>query len=239
MQHYVRDKVIIVTGGSSGFGLEAARILLEMGAKVVISGRDAQRLARAAEDLGSPDLLPVQADAVNTADWKKLLQATVDRFGHVDVLINNHGAGVKIAPVETLEDSEIETILNINLTSVIKGCRETIHFMKPRGCGQIVNVSSGCAHYSWPQWATYTAAKAGLVGYHPLPAPGDGRVGRQGHLLRARRRAAPASAMQPDSIQAGKKVIPPRTSSHAPWSTVWISRTTASLTRRLSGARNR
>lgn len=165
MQHYVRDKVIIVTGGSSGFGLEAARIFLEMGSKVVISGRDAQRLARAAQELGSPDLLPVQADAVNTADWKKLLQATVDRFGHVDVLINNHGAGVKIAPVETLEDSEIETILNINLASVIKGCRETIHFMKPRGRGQIVNVSSGCAHYSWPQWATYTAAKAGLVGY--------------------------------------------------------------------------
>ena len=145
--------------------MEAARILLEMDARVVISGRDKQRLERAAQDLGATHLLPVQADAVCTGDWQRLLQAALDRFGQVDVLINNHGAGVKIAPVETLEDADIQTILEINLASVIKGCREVIKVMKPRGRGHIVNVSSGCAHYSWPQWATYTAAKAGLLGY--------------------------------------------------------------------------
>jgi NAD(P)-dependent dehydrogenase (short-subunit alcohol dehydrogenase family) len=171
MQHYVQDKVIIITGGSSGFGLEAARLLLEMGGKVVISGRDAQRLDRAIQDLGatqdlaSSNLLSVQADAVQSADWQKLIQATLDRFGHVDVLVNNHGAGVKITDLENLLDADIQAILDTNLASVIKGCREVIKVMKPRGCGHIVNVSSGCAHYSWPQWATYTAAKAGLLGF--------------------------------------------------------------------------
>ncbi|MCL4205774.1 MAG: SDR family oxidoreductase [Pirellulaceae bacterium] len=165
MDHYVQDKVIIITGGSSGFGLHAARILLEMGARVVITGRDQLRLNMAADGLSSNDLLAVQADAVRTEDWQRLIQATLDRFGRLDVLVNNHGAGVRIAEVEKLDDAEIESILNINLASVIKGCREVVKVMKPQGSGHIVNVSSGCAHYSWGQWATYTAAKAGLVAF--------------------------------------------------------------------------
>jgi NAD(P)-dependent dehydrogenase (short-subunit alcohol dehydrogenase family) len=165
MKHYVEGKVIIITGGSSGFGLEAARILLEMGAKVVITGRNQQRLDQAASDLASNNLLAVQADAVSTDDWKKLLKATLDRFGRLDVLVNNHGAGVKIAEVADMEDEVIQNVMDINLISVIKGCREAVRVMKPQGSGQIVNVSSGCAHYSWGMWATYTAAKAGMVSF--------------------------------------------------------------------------
>jgi NAD(P)-dependent dehydrogenase (short-subunit alcohol dehydrogenase family) len=165
MKHYVQDKVVIVTGGSSGFGFEAARILLEMKARVVITGRDAERLKKAADELSSSDLLAVQADAVETADWQKVIRSTMDQFGRVDVLVNNHGAGVRLSDVENLEDGEIQSILDINLASVIKGCREAVKVMKPRGSGQIVNVSSGCAYYSWGQWATYTAAKAGLVAF--------------------------------------------------------------------------
>jgi len=165
MQHYVAGKVVVITGGSSGFGLEAARILLEMGARVVVTGRNRERLDRAAADLSDTNLLAVQADAVSSADWQKLLRATLERFGRLDVLVNNHGAGVKIAEVAEMEDDAIRTVLDINLVSVIKGCREAVKVMKPQGSGQIVNVSSGCAHYSWPQWAVYTAAKAGMVGF--------------------------------------------------------------------------
>ncbi len=165
MKHYIEGKVIIVTGGSSGFGLEAARILLEMGAKVVITGRNQDRLDRATADLSSENLLPVQADAVSSDDWQKLLKATQERFGRLDVLVNNHGAGVKLAEVADMDDELIQKVLDINLISVIKGCREAVKLMKPQGSGQIVNVSSGCAHYSWAMFATYTAAKAGLVGF--------------------------------------------------------------------------
>jgi NAD(P)-dependent dehydrogenase (short-subunit alcohol dehydrogenase family) len=165
MDHYVTDKVVIVTGGSSGFGLEAARYLLEMGAKVVITGRSRKRLAAAAKDLAHENLLAVQADAVKTADWKKLIKQVVAKFGRVDVLVNNHGAGVKIAEVENMDDASIQAVLDINITSVIKGCREVIRVMKKQGCGHIINVSSGCAYHSWPFWAVYTAAKGGMVGF--------------------------------------------------------------------------
>jgi len=165
MDHYVKDKVVIITGGSSGFGLEAARILLEMGAKVVVTGRDKQRLASAEKQLAHENLLAVQADAVKTGDWRDLIDKAIKRFGRIDVLVNNHGAGIKIAPVENMEDEDIQAVLDSNLISVIKGCREVVRVMKKQGSGHIVNVSSGCAHHSWPNWAVYTAAKAGMVGY--------------------------------------------------------------------------
>ena len=165
MKHHVQDKVVVITGGSSGFGLEAARLLLEMGAKVVITGRNTERLDRAAAELASDDLLAVRADAVSTDDWKQLIAATTERFGQIDVLINNHGAGGKIAEVENLTDEDIAQILDINIASVIKGSREVIGVMKPRGRGHIINVSSACARHSWPCWSVYTAAKAGMVGY--------------------------------------------------------------------------
>jgi NAD(P)-dependent dehydrogenase (short-subunit alcohol dehydrogenase family) len=164
MEHYVKDRVVIVTGGSSGFGLEAARLLLEMGAKVVITGRDAARLKKAEDDLGkSENLRAVRADAVKTPDWRRLIDTTVKTFGCLDVLVNNHGAGGKIAEVENMDDEDIRETLDVNLSSVIKGCREAVRAMKPRGKGLIVNVASACARHAWPSWGVYTAAKAGLV----------------------------------------------------------------------------
>jgi NAD(P)-dependent dehydrogenase (short-subunit alcohol dehydrogenase family) len=165
MEHYVAGKVVVVTGGTSGFGLEAARLLLEMGAKVTVTGRNKDRLEKARKDLAHEDLLAVRADATKTADWKRLIRKVLDRFGRIDVLVNNHGAGVKIATVEEMDDDAIEAVLDANLASVIKGCREVVRVMKPQQSGQIVNVSSGCAYHAWPCWAVYTAAKQGLVGF--------------------------------------------------------------------------
>lgn len=165
MTNYVRDKVIIITGGSSGFGLSAARILLEMGGSVVITGRDAARLKAAEKQLNSPNVLAAQADAVRTADWEKVVKQTVGRFERIDVLVNCHGAAVKIAAVEDMDDETLDAVLDINLASVIKGCREVIPTMKARNRGHIINVSSGCAYHAWPMWAVYTAAKAGLVAF--------------------------------------------------------------------------
>ncbi|MGL6225218.1 MAG: SDR family oxidoreductase [Thermoguttaceae bacterium] len=166
MKHYVKDKVVIITGGSSGFGLETARMLLEMGAKVVITGRNEKRLSEAAADLGNgPNLLAVRADAVKTGDWKLLIETTLAKFGRIDVLVNNHGAGMKIANTEEMTDEDIQGILEVNIMSVIKGCREVVKVMKPQKSGRIVNVSSACAHRGWAGWGVYTAAKAAMVGF--------------------------------------------------------------------------
>lgn len=180
MKNYVQDKVVIITGGSSGFGLSTAGMLLEMGAKVVITGRNTDRLNAAARELASPNLLAVPADAVKTEDWRELVRQTVARFQRIDVLVNNHGAGIKIAEVENMSDETITTVLDVNLASVIKGCREVIPTMKAQKKGHIVNVSSGCAYHSWPNWSVYTAAKAGMVAFtrslHLEMAQWDGKA---------------------------------------------------------------
>ena len=70
MRNYVKDKVVVITGGTSGFGLETARILLEMGAMVTITGRDKKRMGQAQKELEHDNLLAVRADAVSTGDWQ-------------------------------------------------------------------------------------------------------------------------------------------------------------------------
>ena len=163
MNNYVKDRSIVITGGSSGFGLEAARILLGMGAKVTVTGRNQDRLASAEADLKSENLLAFQADACKAEDWPRLFGAVEERFGTVDVLVNNHGAGIKIATLEEFGDDDIDEVLQLNLASVIKGSRYAIQAMKPKGKGHIINVSSACARHAWPSWSVYTAAKAGMV----------------------------------------------------------------------------
>ncbi len=166
MQHYIENKVIIITGGSSGFGLATARILLEMGARVVITGRNAERLAQAESELdGGPNLLGVTADANLTTDWKKLIQQVISKWDRIDVLVLNHGGGIKITDTENMDDETIHKVIETNLTSSIRGAREVIPQMKNQGSGHIITVSSACAHHSWAEWGTYTAAKAGLVGF--------------------------------------------------------------------------
>lgn len=166
MEHYVEGKAVVITGGTSGFGMEAARLLLEMGAKVAVTGRNAERLAAAEEALGNGgDLLAVQADACSTADWRRLVAEAVGQWGTIDVLVLNHGAAVKLAETERMDDETLRQVLDVNLASVIKGAREVIPVMKKAGRGHIVTVSSACAHHSWATFGAYTAAKAGVVAF--------------------------------------------------------------------------
>lgn len=165
MDNFVDGKVIVVTGGTSGFGFAAAKRFLALNAKVVITGRNLERLEKASDQLCSDNLLAIQADATLATDWLKMIKLTKEKFGKIDVLINNHGGGVKIANVDEMSDDDIQQVLDLNITSVIKGCREVIKEMRANGSGHIVNVASVCAQKSWPQWSVYTAAKAGLVGF--------------------------------------------------------------------------
>ncbi|MBL7115775.1 MAG: SDR family oxidoreductase [Kiritimatiellae bacterium] len=165
MKHYIDGKTIVITGGSSGFGLEAARMLLEMGAKVAITGRNANRLEEAEESLEKNEsLLAIQADACLTEDWKKVIEHVVNQWGTIDVLVLNHGAGVKIANIEDMDDDAIQQVMDINIISVMKGAREVMPVMKKAGKGHILTVASACSYHSWAAFGAYTAAKSGLVG---------------------------------------------------------------------------
>ena len=146
----------IVTGGGSGYGKGIAAALSAAAAKVWITGRNRERLAAAAAEIGARAYV---ADVCDGGDWDRLLA----EVGDVDVLVNNAGFGGKIAPLTEQEDAGIAAVIATNLTGAILGASRVARGMAARRRGVIVNISSVCALHAWPGWSVYTAAKAGLL----------------------------------------------------------------------------
>jgi NAD(P)-dependent dehydrogenase (short-subunit alcohol dehydrogenase family) len=146
----------IVTGGSSGFGKGIAEVLSAAGANVWITGRNREKLAAAAEEIG---VKAFAADASVGKDWDRLFA----EVGDVDVLVNNAGFGGRIAPLTEQDDAGIAAVIATNLTGAIMGASRAAKIMARRRRGVIVNISSVCALHAWPGWSVYTAAKAGLL----------------------------------------------------------------------------
>jgi meso-butanediol dehydrogenase/(S,S)-butanediol dehydrogenase/diacetyl reductase len=149
----------IVTGGGTGIGAAVARRLHRDGNGIVLVGRRREPLEEVARDLD--EVLVVEADAGDAGDVERALSGAVERFGGVDVLVNNAGVGDS-APVleETLECWE--RTLRINLTGAFLMARATLPSLIERR-GSIVNVSSINAFLAGPGWASYCTSKAGLV----------------------------------------------------------------------------
>ncbi len=152
----VKDAKVIVTGGAGGYGKGMAKSLRDAGAEVWITGRNVDKLKAAAQELG---VYYIQADAASGEDWDKIMKLV----GEPDILINNAGAGGRIAPVAEQTDADIINTINTNLTGAILGCNRAARVMSARRRGMIINISSVCALYAWPAWSIYTAAKAGLA----------------------------------------------------------------------------
>ncbi len=157
----LRGKVVVITGGSSGFGKGTAQRFLAEGARVVITGSSEERLRQARESIGGGDWL--RADATDPGDWDRLHAFVADRFGRIDVLVNNAGGGVSVKPITDQDVADIDAIIRLNLSSVAYGCRVFGRMMKQQREGTIVNVSSACATEAWPNFSVYAAAKAGVV----------------------------------------------------------------------------
>ena len=154
----------VVTGGSRGIGRAVAESLLRGGADVVISGRSAGALAEAASELaeaGAGRIETVAADVRRPADAERLIAAAVDRFGGLDVLINNAGVGRFEAVAEQSVDDWAQ-VVETNLSGVFHCCRAAIPALRRRGGGWIVNVSSLAGTYPFANGAAYCASKAGL-----------------------------------------------------------------------------
>ena len=152
----LKGEKVIVTGGSDGFGAGIVRALVKRGARVWATGRDEAKLKRIAEETQA---VAVVADVTSGADWDRLFSLVGDDVG---VLVNNAGAGVRIAPLAGQSDAEIAAAVNTNLTGAIMGCARAAARMSRRAHGAIVNISSVCALHAWPGLSVYTAAKAGL-----------------------------------------------------------------------------
>jgi NAD(P)-dependent dehydrogenase (short-subunit alcohol dehydrogenase family) len=163
----LHDEVALVTGSTRGLGREIARLFAEEGARVVVTGRDRERGEETASSLlgagGSVDF--VSADLGDESQCESLVQAAVERFGPLTVLVNNAVTGGRDAgdgPVTDVSALAFEAVLRVNLVGVATLCRLAIPHMLSAGHGSIVNVSSRAAELATPRLAAYAASKGGL-----------------------------------------------------------------------------
>jgi len=155
------DKVIVITGASAGIGAELARQAGEKGAKLVLAARR-QRELEAAVARSGREAIAVVTDATQRKDMERLRDATLERFGRIDVWVNNAGRGIT-RPVSELTDEDVDAMMTDNVKSALYGMQAVLPHFKARNAGQIVNVSSGLARLPLvPFRSAYSAAKHAL-----------------------------------------------------------------------------
>lgn len=157
-------RVALVTGGSTGIGAAVVERFARDGASVLATARDAERGRRLERDLRA-DGLNVRFEAGDVAmreDCERMARATVDRFGRLDIVINN-AAILEATSVEATADDAWELVLATNLTSVYRVSKAAIPFLREAGGGSIVNIASVHALATVSELAAYAAAKGGVV----------------------------------------------------------------------------
>lgn len=154
-----RDRVVIITGASSGIGAATARCFAAAGARLVLAARSADTLAQIAAEL--PQALSVPTDVSDPVACAQLVERAVATYGRVDILINNAGIGLT-GPVSTLARHDLERVLAVDLLGPIWLMQVVVPVMRAAGRGQIINVSSVLAVQPLPYLGGYAAAKAAL-----------------------------------------------------------------------------
>jgi NAD(P)-dependent dehydrogenase (short-subunit alcohol dehydrogenase family) len=161
----LRDKVVVVTGASSGLGVQFARALIAAGARPVLAARRAERLERVRAELGLEPADAITCDVTVAADRERLVASTVERHGGIDGLVNN--AGVSAAgPALKVPVADFAAVLETNLTAPFALSCLVAETMRRGDGGAIVNVASAMGMRSIDRLpdAAYVASKAGLVG---------------------------------------------------------------------------
>ena len=158
----LEDKVIMVTGGSRGIGLEIAKQLLAQNARVVICGRKTENLQNAESALAGGDrLLAVAAHIATAADVDRLFDSTLEAFGRVDALVNNVGMNIGSGVVDA-DEGLWKKIIDSNLNGTFLCARKAGQIMRGQQSGKIVSISSIAGRRSAPFMGIYGVAKAGV-----------------------------------------------------------------------------
>jgi len=158
----LRGKVALVTGASSGIGLEVAKQLVAQGVGVGLFARSQSKLARLAGELGNSLALP--GDVTRYEDLERAVQQLEAHFGGLDFLINNAGVGI-FKPVHELTPEEWQQVLQTNLTGAFYATRAAVPVMQKRGKGHIINIVSLAGKNAFANGAAYNASKFGLLGF--------------------------------------------------------------------------
>jgi 2-dehydro-3-deoxy-L-rhamnonate dehydrogenase (NAD+) len=152
-----------VTGAARGIGLAIATRLAAGGARVALLDVDAAGVAAAARRVGG-EAVALTADVTRTADVDAAVRAVVERWGRLDVLVNNAGITGRSFPIWELADEDWDRVIAVDLTSVFRCCRAAIRVMLGQGGGRIVNIASIAGKEGNPTLVPYSSAKAGVIG---------------------------------------------------------------------------
>lgn len=157
----LRNKIAIVTGGANGIGRATVELFLKEGAAVVIADRDVENGKTLADK--HPQALFVETDVSSDPSITRLIGQTIERFSGLDILINCAGVDITGTVVNT-EPDRWQRVIDVNLNSVYRTCREAIPHMIARGTGAIVNIASVQGMFGWRNYAAYATSKSGMFG---------------------------------------------------------------------------
>ncbi|KIP96614.1 MULTISPECIES: SDR family oxidoreductase [Pseudomonas] len=156
----IQEKVVLITGASSGIGEGCARLLAEKGARVVLGARRVERLQQLVEEIGAAggQAIARRLDVTDAADVQAFVDAALTEYGRVDVLINNAGV-MPLSMIEALKLDEWNRMIDVNIRGVLHGIAAVLPLMQGQRSGQIINVASIGAYRVSPTAAVYCATK--------------------------------------------------------------------------------
>jgi NAD(P)-dependent dehydrogenase (short-subunit alcohol dehydrogenase family) len=162
----LNGKTVLITGGGRGLGLVLARRFAEEGAKIAICAREEKELADAKKELEAKgaEVFAAVCDITDEEDAKRMVEQVRDRFGRIDVLVNNAGV-IQVMPLENASKKDYEDALNTHFWGVYYLTNAVLPEMKERGAGRIVNISSIGGKVAVPHLLPYSVSKFALAGY--------------------------------------------------------------------------
>lgn len=158
MTQGIKDKVVVITGASSGLGEATARHLASHGAKLVLGARRIDRLQALAQELSLGKDAAIQTDVTQCDQVKRLVDHAVQAHGRIDVILNNAGL-MPHSPLERGKVQDWERMIDVNIKGVLYGIAAALPHMKTQKSGHIINVSSVAGHLVRPGSAVYSATK--------------------------------------------------------------------------------
>jgi uncharacterized protein len=162
----LKGKVVLITGASSGFGEDAARLFAMEGALVVMTARRLERMQAQAELIQGQtgEVLVLPMDVTQRTEIESVVKIVIEKFGRIDLLFNNAGFG-RFTWFDTMEPCDVQTLIEVNLTGLILVTQVVLPYMLAQKSGHIINMSSVAGWIGAPMYSVYGATKFGVRGF--------------------------------------------------------------------------